>query len=107
MRWENGEGKQHNHTWEIVWEIVCEIHSKNDQMIVFNDIEKKLKEVCDTFEGKFLNKLPAFQYVNPTTENVAMWLFNLFTPRLEELNAELVRLEVGESPTRSYCISLY
>lgn len=36
MRWENGEGKQHNHTWEIV----CEIHSKNDQMIVFNDIEK-------------------------------------------------------------------
>ncbi len=101
MRWSDGEGKQHNHTWEII----CEIHSKGDHMIVFVDIEKKMKEIFDSFSGKFLNTLPYFKTINPTVENVTTWLFNLLSPVLEELNAELVRLEVGESPTRSYCIS--
>lgn len=102
MRWKDGEGQQHNHTWEII----CEIHSKDNQMIVFNDIEKQMHTVFDTFSGKFLNELPYFKTVNPTTENVASWLFDLLTAKLETLNAELVRIEVGESPTRSFCISI-
>lgn len=102
MRWKDGEGKQHNHTWEII----CEIHSKGDHMIVFNDIEYEMKSIFNTFSGKFLNKLPYFKKVNPTTENVTVWLFNRLTPVLEKLDAELVRIEVGESPTRSYCIDI-
>ncbi|RRK11676.1 6-pyruvoyl tetrahydropterin synthase [Lactiplantibacillus garii] len=102
MRWAGGEGKQHNHTWEIV----SEMHSKSNKMIVFNQIEKQLNGIFDTFAGQFLNTLPYFKTVNPTVENVTVWLFNLISPALEELGAELVRLEVGESPTRSYCITV-
>ncbi|KRK77708.1 hypothetical protein FC67_GL000044 [Companilactobacillus alimentarius DSM 20249] len=75
-------------------------------MIVFNDIEDEMKSIFNTFSGKFLNKLPYFKKVNPTTENVTVWLFNRLTPVLEKLDAELVRIEVGESPTRSYCIDI-
>lgn len=102
MRWESGEGKQHNHTWEII----CEIKSKNDEMIVFRDIEQAIKDVLDSFSGKFLNKLPYFKEINPTVENVTVWLFNLITPEMERLSARLIRIEVGESPTRSYCITV-
>ena len=38
MRWKDGEGKQHNHTWEVV----CEIKSKDDHMF-FVILRKKFK----------------------------------------------------------------
>lgn len=101
MRWEDGEGKQHNHTWEIV----CEIKSKDDHMIVFRDIEQAINDVTASFSGKFLNRLPYFKDINPTVENVTIWLFNLIAPEMERLSAKLIRIEVGESPTRSYVIT--
>jgi 6-pyruvoyltetrahydropterin/6-carboxytetrahydropterin synthase len=101
MRWKDGEGKQHNHTWEVV----CEIKSKDDAMIVFRDIEQKIQDVLGSFSGQFLNQLPYFESINPTVENVTIWLFDLITPEMEKLSAELTRIEVGESPTRSYVIT--
>lgn len=101
MRWKDGEGKQHNHTWEVV----CEIKSQDDQMIVFRDIEKKIQEILGNFSGQFLNELPYFKDINPTVENVTIWLFDLLSSILEELSAKLVRIEVGESPTRAYVIT--
>lgn len=102
MRWESGEGKQHTHTWEII----CEIKSRGNEMIIFRDIEQSIKEVLNGLSGKFLNELPYFKTINPTVENVTEWLFDLITPELEELSARLIRIEVSESPTRSYCISV-
>ncbi|WP_186803293.1 6-carboxytetrahydropterin synthase, partial [Lapidilactobacillus concavus] len=58
------------------------------------------------FYTLFLNELPYFKTINPTVENVTEWLFDLITPKLEELSARLIRIEVSESPTRSYCISV-
>ncbi|KRN21359.1 6-pyruvoyl-tetrahydropterin synthase [Secundilactobacillus similis DSM 23365 = JCM 2765] len=102
MRWADGQGKQHNHTWEII----SEFKSAGDHMIIFNDIERTLNDIFQTFSGKFLNELPAFQKINPTVENVTIWLFKLITDALDGLHADLIRLEVGESPTRSYCITV-
>ncbi|WP_082409194.1 6-carboxytetrahydropterin synthase [Secundilactobacillus paracollinoides] len=95
MRWEDGEGKEHNHTWEIV----CEIHSLNDHMIIFNDLENTIKDILNSFAGKFLNTLPYFKDINPTVENVTVWLFDLISPALREEQAKLIRIEVSESPT--------
>lgn len=102
IRWESGEGKQHNHTWEII----CEIHTSGDHMIIFNDLEKAIQEVVSGMSGQFLNRMPYFETINPTLENVTVYLFNLIQPKLKELQASLIRIEVGESPTRSYCISV-
>lgn len=101
MRWKDGEGQQHNHTWEII----CEIHTDDDHMIIFNDLEKSVKQVLSQISGKFLNQLPYFEKINPTLENVTVYLFNLIGPELKKIHASLIRIEVGESPTRFYCIT--
>ncbi|MCT4397748.1 hypothetical protein EFN70_03585 [Pediococcus ethanolidurans] len=44
--------------------------------------------------------------INPTVENVTIWLFDLITPEMEQLSAQLIRIEVSESPTRSYSIEV-
>ncbi|MBZ2405239.1 6-carboxytetrahydropterin synthase [Liquorilactobacillus hordei] len=101
MRWENGTGEKHNHTWELI----CEIGINDEKMIIFNDIDKVIDGVTSYFSGKFLNDLPEFEDKNPSLENLTEILFKLFEAPLHEINASLIKLEVGESPTRFYAIT--
>lgn len=102
VRWEGGMGKEHMHTWAVI----CEIHVNNNQMVPFNQIENELKEVFSRVSGKFLNEVPPFDHVNPTLENLTTYFFQVITELLRKSNAILTRLEIGESPTRFYCITL-
>ncbi|MFT9450983.1 6-carboxytetrahydropterin synthase [Liquorilactobacillus ghanensis] len=102
VRWEKGVGKQHTHTWEVI----CELNSSAGETVVFKKIEDVLHDVFQPFSGKFLNDLPYFQEINPTVENVTVWLSQLLTSAFQPLGVRLIRIEVGESPTRSYCIKI-
>ncbi|AOG32669.1 6-pyruvoyl-tetrahydropterin synthase [Lactiplantibacillus plantarum] len=101
VRWAAGSGKKHTHTWEIV----CELHTV-DAMVAFYDIEKNLHQALDELSGKFLNDLPEFKTVNPTVENVTEYLFTKIDKTLRDNGAQLLRIEVSDSPTRAYCISV-
>ncbi|XSE68337.1 6-carboxytetrahydropterin synthase [Lactiplantibacillus plantarum] len=101
VRWATGSGKKHTHTWEIV----CELHTV-DAMVAFYDIEKNLHQALDELSGKFLNDLPEFKTVNPTVENVTEYLFTKIYKTLRDNGAQLLRIEVSDSPTRAYCISV-
>ena len=102
VRWEGGNGKQHNHTWEVITEITLD----DDQLVPFNQIEDMLKQTFGEYNGKFLNEVAPFDTINPTLENITKLLFKLLSRVLKGNQANLVRLEVGESPTRFFCISL-
>jgi len=102
VRWENGVGKEHMHTWSVI----CEIHVNDDRMVRFDTIEKELKKVSARVSGKFLNDIPPFDRINPTLENLTAYFFKVISDILRENNAILVRLEIGESPTRFYCMTL-
>lgn len=101
MRWEAGEGAEHNHTWQVI----CEIKTTDDHMIIFGELEQTLRSLFDHLAGQFLNEVAYFKDVNPTLENVTMYLFDVIAPAMTELQAELLALEVSESPTRSYKIT--
>ncbi len=101
VRWESGVGQQHNHTWEII----CELHTTSE-MVAFYDIEKLLRAALEELSGKFLNELPEFKELNPTVENVTEYLFDKISLILGENGGELLRIEVSDSPTRSYCIDI-
>ncbi|MBO2707558.1 6-carboxytetrahydropterin synthase [Lactiplantibacillus plantarum] len=101
VRWATGSGKKHTHTWKIV----CELHTV-DAMVAFYDIEKNLHQALDELSGKFLNDLPEFKTVNPTVENVTEYLFTKIDKTLRDNGAQLLRIEVSDSPTRAYCISV-
>ena len=101
IRWEKGVGQQHNHTWEFI----CEIMTKDDHMIVFSDIEKALESYFTRFSGKFINEVAPFDEINPTLENFAEFLFEEVSKTVESFKAELIRIEVGETPVRFYCVT--
>ncbi len=98
IRWKNGIGKPHPHTYELI----CEVEV--GEFLKFNDIEDKVHTVLDPLEGQFLNDLDYFKKVNPTLEELTRYLFKRIDKEMAQLDCQLLRLEVGESPTRYFCL---
>ena len=48
-----------------------------------------LEKIRLSFEGRDLNTMPAFASVNPTAENIAAWIFDRIS---EKLNTENIRI---------------
>lgn len=98
IRWQDGIGEAHPHTYELI----CEVELK--KFLKFNDIEDKVHEVLDPLEGQFLNDLDFFKETNPTLEKLTYYLFDQIDKGPADLDCQLIRLEVGESPTRYFCL---
>lgn len=103
VRWDQGEGQEHPHTWELILEIKPNIHPIE---LKFEDIERIINQTLLKFSGQKLNNIAPFNKVNPTLENFSDYLFDILTLALEKINCRLDKLAVGESPMRFYTVSI-
>lgn len=98
IKWKEGLGEAHPHTYELI----CEVEL--GEFLKFNEVEDQIHQDLDPLEGQFLNDLPAFKEINPTLEKLTYYLFEQINQGMVALNCELLRIEVGESPTRYFCL---
>jgi|UniRef100_A0A7C5ELR1 6-pyruvoyltetrahydropterin/6-carboxytetrahydropterin synthase len=101
-RLENFYGKceaLHGHNWKV------EVHLLGDRLdeagLVrdFGVVKAKTREVLKELDHRYLNELPAFQGRNPSSENLARYLFERLGPVLNEEGLRVSRVSVWESDT--------
>ena len=70
----------HGHNWKV--EAVVEGRELDNRglLLDFKELKRALKEVLEELDHRFLNDHPFFQKNNPTSENLASFIFK----RLEE-----------------------
>jgi 6-pyruvoyltetrahydropterin/6-carboxytetrahydropterin synthase len=61
--------------------------------------------VASAYNNQFLNELPPFQRIQPTTENLTAVVFQQLTRTLQDLPVELVSVTVWDSPTEAITIT--
>jgi len=85
----------HGHTWKL--EVTVASAEINDLGLVvdFREIKEKLKEFLRHLDHVSINDLPAFQKTNPTTENLARYIYEEFSKQCRDYR--LVRVRVWES----------
>lgn len=97
----NGKlGENHPHTWEFL----IELKHIDSSFVLFTDIEKVINEILAPYQGKFINEIEPFNNLNPTTENMGNYFKNFIKEKMNEMNWELLRLEISESPNRTYIL---
>lgn len=64
----------------------------------FREIKEAVKEVLSEMDHADLNDLPAFQHLNPTSENVAQFLYREVSRRLNTQRTRVSRVKVCETP---------
>ena len=89
----------HGHTWKIEVTLQSEKLDAIGMVADFKVMKKLLKEILDPIDHVFLNDLPYFKEANPTTENIAKYIYIHFGRACKPL--KLKQVEVWESESAS------
>lgn len=95
--------KLHGHTWRVEVSIVSEEINAIGLVMDFKDMKAKLKILMDRWDHVCLNELPEFQDMNPSTENMAKWLYQEFNKGLpEDVSMNYARVWESDSASVKY-----
>jgi 6-pyruvoyltetrahydropterin/6-carboxytetrahydropterin synthase len=107
-RLENFYGKceaLHGHNWKVEVLLAGEGLDKAGLLMDFGVVKAKTREVLEEIDHKYLNELPAFKEQNPSSENLARYLFQRLSATLNRDGAKVRRVNVWESDTS--CAAYY
>ncbi|BAU22781.1 6-pyruvoyl tetrahydrobiopterin synthase [Caldimicrobium thiodismutans] len=73
----------HGHNWKVELVVEGEKLNEIDILLDFKDIKKILKEVLSELDHRLINELPYFQEKNPSSENIARYIFDRVKDKLK------------------------
>ncbi|MHB8159231.1 MAG: 6-carboxytetrahydropterin synthase QueD [Thermoleophilia bacterium] len=85
--------RMHGHSFRIEIHVSGEVHEQSGWLIDFAEIGQAFKPIFDQLDHFCLNDIEGLE--NPTSENLAYWLWRQLKPVLPELS----RLVVQETPS--------
>ncbi len=92
----------HGHNWKVQAYVTTEKLNKIDIAIDFHDLKRITNEIVSQLDHKFLNDVFPFTEKNPSSENIAKWMYESLKIRLIEYpSASISAVTVWESETAS------
>jgi len=107
-RLENFYGKceaLHGHNWKVEVLLAGDRLDDAGLLMDFGVVKARTREVIEEIDHKYLNELAAFKDQNPSSENLARYLFQRLSAALNRDGAEVRRVNVWESDTS--CAAYY
>jgi 6-pyruvoyltetrahydropterin/6-carboxytetrahydropterin synthase len=107
-RLENFYGKceaLHGHNWKVEVFLVGNTLDGTGLLMDFGVVKARTKEVLEELDHKYLNELAAFQDCNPSSENLACYLYERLGAVFNRDRVKIHRVNVWESDTS--CASYY
>jgi len=87
----------HGHNWKVEVIVASNKLDKIGMVMDFKFLKQKLHNLLEKLDHKYLNNLAYFKKVNPTSENIAKYLYD----RLKTEAANLYSVTVWESDKAS------
>lgn len=80
----------HGHNWRVEVVIAGRNLNKTGMLVDFKQIKSRLNKVLDKLDHKHLNRLSYFKRANPTSENIAKYIYSNLKLRLPSLKSVTV-----------------
>ena len=93
----------HGHTWKVEISLVSERLNDLGLVVDFRLIKDQLKKFLKDLDHVCLNDLPVFKDKNPSTENIAEYIFDSFSKQC--VGFRLTKVRVWESESSSVTFS--
>lgn len=88
----------HGHNWEVELTVRGQKLDDTGLLVDFRVLKAALREVLEELDHTELNRAPAFQSQNPTSENLARYLYTRLAERLQSPHWWVDRVAVSETP---------
>ena len=89
----------HGHNWKIEVTASSDLLDDAGMALDFSVLKKKTNAILDKLDHQNLNDIDPFNEINPSSENIAFYLFNLLTEDLNDFPVTLTQVTVWESDT--------
>ena len=89
----------HGHNWKIEVTASSDLLDEAGMALDFSVLKMKTNAILDKLDHQNLNDIDPFNEINPSSENIAFYLFNLLTEDLIDSPVTLTQVTVWESDT--------
>lgn len=80
----------HGHNWKVEVVVSQDKLNKTGMVLDFKYLKLKLNKVLERLDHKYLNNLPYFKKVNPTSENIAKYIYDCLKAQVLHLQSVTV-----------------
>ena len=87
----------HGHNWFVEVYVTADGLDDAGLVLDFGVIKKHLKDVLELIDHKYLNDLDYFKTNNPSSENIAKFIYENLAPHVESDKVKLTRVSAWES----------
>ena len=91
----------HGHNWRVNVSVEAERLNEIGLAMDFKDLKDVTNEFLAQLEHTFVNEIFPFTELNPSSENIAKWLYDGLSKKLNDGNLRISTITVWESDTAS------
>jgi 6-pyruvoyltetrahydropterin/6-carboxytetrahydropterin synthase len=100
LRYLHGKCEElHGHNWKIEVSIVSNRLGKEGVVIDFGILKQKVEKVLKSLDHTYLNDLPYFSGIEPSSENISKYIFDKVKCELKGDPVSLKKVTAWESET--------
>ncbi|MEK6656579.1 MAG: 6-carboxytetrahydropterin synthase QueD [Nitrospirota bacterium] len=89
----------HGHNWKVEIYIMSELLNEIGLAVDFHDMKRESKALLDQLDHKVLNEIFPFTEINPSSENIAKWIYEGMSKRMNTEDIWVSKVVVWESDT--------
>ena len=94
----------HGHTWKVKVDVKCNKLDNIGVVIDFDELKEIINEIIARLDHKNLNEVEYFTFTNPTSENLARYIYHEVAQNIPEY-ISVKSIQVWESDTASVTYS--
>ncbi len=95
----------HGHNWKIEVYVSGKRLGKDGLLCDFKLIKEKTEKILKELDHTYLNELPPFRDRNPSSENIAEYIFDRLSREINDDNMKVSKVAAWESDTA--CATYY
>lgn len=87
----------HGHNFKVEVTVAAQDLNSSGILVDFRDVKKWLQEILDNLDHKHLNEFPSFAGKNPSSENIAKYIYQKMKLKAWQVEIKVARVKVWES----------
>jgi 6-pyruvoyltetrahydropterin/6-carboxytetrahydropterin synthase len=87
----------HGHNFTVEVSAGADALNKEGLLLDFRLLKRWTNEILEELDHKYLNELPFFKDINPSSEIIARFMYDRLTEKAKSSNAPITRVTVWES----------
>lgn len=87
----------HGHNWNVEVTVATKKLNKIGLGVDFKILKRTLENILKRLDHKYLNEIQPFDKENPSSENIARYIFKQLQKEIKDKNIKTARVKVWES----------